>query len=151
MTVIDDTGHVSRVPETTRDTLAACADRQLPPLDFSGLAFVYDTEADALEVIRVRDGAPVCVPNRFTAGFTLGNASGAARIRQAIVIEGDNGRAVGSATGPVMQQFDRGALRATTAWKAKISGARYDPDSGVAEIFEGVFRTGAPLLPVTGQ
>ncbi len=144
----DAGGALARMPEETRDVVADCADEQLPPADAASLALVYDSVADALEVVRVLDGSVVCVPYRFAGGMTLG-APGHGRVRQALVIDGADGQVIGSAVGPVVD----GATEAHHAgWKAKVSLGRRDADGRASEIVEGVFRTGTRFVPeVAGE
>jgi hypothetical protein len=146
--ITDASGALVRVPEETRAVLADCADGQLPPVDPTALALVYDTTADALEVVRTRDGTVVCVPYRFAAGLTVG-AAARGRVRQALVVDGGDGQVIGSAVGPV---GETAAGERRGGWKAKISVGRRDAESGAAEIVEGVFRTGTRFVPeVAGE
>jgi hypothetical protein len=138
----DASGSLVRVPETTSDMLLGCGEEQLPPIDRSELVLVYDTSAAALEVVRARDGSVVCVPFRFAGGVAIDGGNGA-RVRQALVIDGASGEVIGSAVASVTARSGGGAAE----WKVRISGGQHDAESGVAEIFEGVFRTGAKFAP----
>ena len=141
-------GRLQRTREGGDALVAACGDEQLPPIPRARLGLVYDTSADALEVVRVRDGSVVCAPFRFIGAVLVGNVSGGA-VRQAVVVDGD-GHAIGSVVGPFTTVPLADGSPGRTVWKGKVSGGQRDDDAGSERIVEGVFRTGARFRPRPG-
>ncbi len=142
----DAAGRLVRIRETGDALIAGCGDDQLPPIASSQLALVYDTAMDALEVVRVWDGSVVCVAFRFIASTYVGSPGGGG-IRQALVVDGADGHAIGSVVGPIATAPGADGAISTIAWKGKLSASQRDPEDGTRRIVEGVFRTGMRFLP----
>lgn len=137
-------GGLLRTRETGDALVTACGEEQLPPIPRARLDLVYDTSTDALEVVRVRDGSVVCAPFRFVAAVLVGSLSGGG-VRQALVVDGADGRAVGAVVGPFTTAPRTDGTPGATVWKAKLSGSQRESEDGRRRIVEGVFRTGAPF------
>jgi uncharacterized protein GlcG (DUF336 family) len=111
------------------------------------LAMVYDTDADAVEVVRRSDGSVVSPQLQFTGGLTVANAADTSEERQAFIMFQGSGDVTGSVTGKITKLYDGEHILKHLTWVGSVQLS--EPATGVTPdvVIKGAFGTGAKFVP----
>ena len=138
----NELGTIVTENDTTASEVVECGEDNA--LDPKTLVLIYDTVADAVQVVKKSDGSVVCTVFAFFGGTTVTSADGKKQVRQAFLNIPDHGtNAHGSITGRVIRSFDDSGNLTRYTWTARFQASIPEDN----EVIEGTLTTSKKFVP----
>jgi plastocyanin len=139
------TGSIAVTSMNNKGFIIDCANEK--GLNPTTLALVYDTQADAIEVVSRSDGSLVCTVATFVGGVALGTSDGKRRERQGLVFWEDYDGPKGSMAGTELSKRDTSGNVVTFSFRGSIQIGIEAHDGEATRILKANFVTGRKFTP----